>query len=62
MDYTYYFYYRPFPLDCQCNSVKQSKINSIVASKDCKVLTDSSVSKDYTLHVTSKDCNNQQKD
>ena len=35
MDYTYYFYYRPFPLDCQCNSVKQSKINSTVASKDC---------------------------
>lgn len=50
MDYTYYFYYRPFPLDCQCNSVKQSKINSTIASKDC------------TLHVTSKDCNNQQKD
>lgn len=43
MDYTYYFYYRPFPLDCQCNSVKQSKINSTVASKDCKVLSDSSV-------------------
>ena len=47
MDYTYYFYYRPFPLDCQCNSVRQSKIDNTVQS---------------LRTLMSKDYNNQQKD